>query len=231
MSASLPRVRSIKRRILLVLVILSGLLVVGVVFGASIGPVPVPFGKTMAILVHRMGIETSVPFSAREMLVVDQVRLPRVLVAVLVGAALGTSGTIMQGLFRNPLADPGIIGVSSGAAAGAVLCIASGWSMINRWMLPACAFFGAMASIAVVFGVWASGRQRNVSTLLLVGIGVNSLLTRSSAPSRDAREKRAGIAQHRLLVAGRPGRPFVGTRDTHLRPHHCGHPGRVDVWS
>lgn len=177
MSASLPRVRSIKRRILLVLVILSGLLVVGVVFGASIGPVPVPFGKTMAILVHRMGIETSVPFSAREMLVVDQVRLPRVLVAVLVGAALGTSGTIMQGLFRNPLADPGIIGVSSGAAAGAVLCIASGWSMINRWMLPACAFFGAMASIAVVFGVWASGRQRNVSTLLLVGIGVNSLLS------------------------------------------------------
>lgn len=177
MSAIVPRVRSIKRRLLLVLVILSVLLIAGIVFGSSVGPVPVPFGKTIAILLHRMGIETSLSVSARETLVVDQVRLPRVLIAVLVGAALGTSGTIMQGLFRNPLADPGIIGVSSGAATGAVLCIAFGWSVINRWMLPACAFVGAIASIALVFGVWASGRQRNVTTLLLVGIGVNSLLS------------------------------------------------------
>lgn len=176
-STSAPRVSWFKRRIASTLTLLSALLIVGVIVGSSIGPVPVPFEKTVAIVLQRLGIETGISFSAREALVIDQVRLPRVLVAVLVGAALGTAGTIMQGLFRNPLADPGVIGVSSGAAVGAVTCIAFGWSTIHRWMLPAFAFAGAMASIALVFGVWASGRLRNVSTLLLIGIGVNSLLS------------------------------------------------------
>lgn len=172
-----PQVRTFHRRIASVLAILAGLLVVAVILGSSIGPVPVPFDKTVAIVLQRLGFDTGVAFSAREALVVDQVRLPRVLTAVLVGAALGTAGTIMQGVFRNPLADPGVIGVSSGAAVGAVTCIALGWSAAHRWMLPAFAFAGAMASIALVFGIWASGRLRSVSTLLLIGIGINSLLS------------------------------------------------------
>lgn len=176
-STSRLSIRPIRWRIFSVMAVLSGLLIIGVIAASSIGPVPIPFSTTAAILLERLGIETGVAVAARDMLVVDQVRLPRVLVALLVGAALATSGTIMQGLFRNPLAEPGIIGVSAGAAAGAVISIASGWSMLNRWMLPTFAFVGAMTSIALVFGVWASGRQRNISTLLLVGIGINSLLS------------------------------------------------------
>lgn len=178
-AASEPPVHSasrIKRRMIIALLFLAGLLFFGIVLGSSVGPMAVPFDKTVAVLLQRVGVVIDVSVTEREALVIEQLRLPRVLVAVFVGAALATSGTIMQGLFRNPLAEPGIIGVSAGAAAGAVISIATGWSALNRWILPALAFAGAVSSIAIVFGVWSAGRRRSVSTLLLVGIGINSLL-------------------------------------------------------
>lgn len=172
-----PKAGTVKRRIAVTLTVLLALLIITVIVASSVGPVPVPFDKTVAVLLQKVGIQTDTIVTPREFLVVEQVRLPRVLVAMLVGAALAVSGTIMQGLFRNPLAEPGIIGVSAGAAAGAVISIATGWSMVNRWVLPGFAFVGGIASIAIVFGVWSAGRQRSVSTLLLVGIGINSLLS------------------------------------------------------
>lgn len=167
---------SMQRRMIVVLLVMAVLLFLGMVIGSSVGPFTVPFEKAAAVLLRRMGIVLDVPVTDREALVIEQLRLPRVLVAVLVGGALATSGTIMQGLFRNPLAEPGVVGVSAGAAAGAVIAIATGWAALHRWVLPAFAFVGAIASIALVFGVWLAGRQRSVSTLLLVGIGINSLL-------------------------------------------------------
>src|SRR5690606_3776807 len=137
-----PQIRAFHRRIASVLAILAGLLFVAVILGSSIGPVPVPFDKTVASVLQRLGLDTGIAFTAREALVVGQGLGPRVLAAVSVGARLGAAGTIMPGSFRNALAEPGVMGVSSGAAVGAVRCIALGWSTAHRWMLPAFAFAG-----------------------------------------------------------------------------------------
>ncbi len=109
--------------------------------------------------------------------VVVSVRLPRALVALLVGGALGVAGAALQGLFRNPLADPGVLGVSSGASLGAVLAIAAGIAARAVWTLPLCAFAGAAADALLVFAIAARrGRGRLFTgTLLLVGVAVGAL--------------------------------------------------------
>ncbi|MFD0663167.1 FecCD family ABC transporter permease [Thermocatellispora tengchongensis] len=112
--------------------------------------------------------------TTREALVVEQIRLPRVLVAVLVGAALGLAGSVMQALFGNPLAEPGVTGVSAGAAVGAVLAITSGAA--GTFVLPAAAFAGALLTVGAVYGIAALSRSRGLATVLLVGIALNALL-------------------------------------------------------
>lgn len=108
---------------------------------------------------------------AQAQLVLD-LRLPRVLLAALVGAALALSGAAMQGVFRNPLADPGLVGVSSGAMIGAVLAIFLGNPLgLGPWAVPAAAFAGALAVTAVTMSV-ARGSD---SMLLLAGIAINAL--------------------------------------------------------
>src|SRR5699024_5074389 len=104
--------------------------------------------------------------------------LPRLLLAIAVGAALAVSGAAMQGLFRNPLADPGLIGVSSGAALGAVLVIVLGSYM--PWLgsiaaLPLAASMGGLAATAIVYRLGRGADQTDVATLLLAGIAVNAI--------------------------------------------------------
>jgi len=110
-------------------------------------------------------------------LVIVQVRLPRALVALLVGGGLAVAGATLQGLFRNPLADAGVLGVSSGASLGAVLAIYLHLAGRAVWTLPLCAFLGAAADGLVVFAIAARrGRGRLFSgTLLLVGVAVGAL--------------------------------------------------------
>src|SRR5690554_1992260 len=89
---------SIKRRMTIALLLLTAFLFCGVVLGSSVGPMSVPFDKTAAVLLQRIGVGIDAAIADRDALVIVQIRLPRVLVAVLVGAALATSGTIMQAL-------------------------------------------------------------------------------------------------------------------------------------
>ena len=93
-----------------------------------------------------------------------------------VGAALGVAGATMQGLFRNPMADPGIIGVSAGGAVGAVVAIATGMAGLFFLALPAFAFVGAIASTFLVYGIAAVGGRFSMPTLLLAGVAVNAFL-------------------------------------------------------
>lgn len=163
-------------RLVLVVAVLGTALAAGVIVATSIGPVSVPFEQTAAIIASKFGMALPVSFAEREMLVIDQVRLPRVLVGALVGAALGVAGVIMQGLFRNPLAEPGVVGVSSGAALGAVAAFFFGWVAINRWILPGAAFAGAVAAVIIVYAISSVGRRQSIATLLLVGIAMNAFL-------------------------------------------------------
>lgn len=103
-----------------------------------------------------------------------QIRVPRMLVAMLVGAALSASGLVMQAYFRNSLASPGLLGVSSGGAAGAVIALASGLTVVSLWVLPVAAVAGAfVATLAVVMlARHGTGTER----LLLAGIALNALL-------------------------------------------------------
>ncbi len=110
--------------------------------------------------------------------VITLIRLPRLLLAIAVGAALAVSGAAMQGLFRNPLADPGLIGVSSGAALGAVLIIVLGTYLPLAGgiaALPIAASLGGLAAAAVVYRLGRDAGHADVATLLLAGIAVNAI--------------------------------------------------------
>lgn len=112
-------------------------------------------------------------------MVVRELRLPRMILAALVGSALALSGAILQGLFRNPLADPGLIGVSSGAALGAVsvIVMASWWlNPVPVWLLPMMAFVGALLATLVVWRIATRQSGTDVSLLLLAGIAINALV-------------------------------------------------------
>lgn len=105
--------------------------------------------------------------------IIREIRLPRTLLAILVGAALGLSGAAMQGFLRNPLAEPGLLGVSGGAALGAVLAIYTGLTMSGLLFLPLLAMAGAILAVLLAYAL--AGRTGNSHTLILAGIAVSSL--------------------------------------------------------
>ena len=112
--------------------------------------------------------------------VLVEIRLPRVILAGLVGASLGISGAALQGLFRNPLADPGLIGVSAGAALGATLVIVLGSSFVGNFalgsfLLPLGAIIGAMSVILLLYFLTKGFGYQGVTYMLLVGIAVNAI--------------------------------------------------------
>lgn len=109
---------------------------------------------------------------AGDQLVVWSIRLPRAIAAFLVGAALGLSGAALQGLLRNPLAEPGILGVSASASLAATFALYYGLAAISPWVLPVFAILGALAATALL--ALAAIRTRSVVTLILIGVGLSS---------------------------------------------------------
>jgi iron complex transport system permease protein len=106
-------------------------------------------------------------------MVMAEIRLPRTLLAVLVGGTLGLCGAGLQGLLRNPLAEPGILGVSSGAAFGAVVMFYFGLAGLDSMLLPIAAIFGSLGALALLYLL--AGRRGQLLRLILAGIGVNAL--------------------------------------------------------
>ena len=141
----------------------------------SLGPVNIPASHVASIVLSFFGLDAA-GFGRTEQLVIEQIRLPRIVVGASVGVALGVAGATMQGLFRNPMADPGIIGVSAGGAVGAVVAIATGMTGLFFLALPAFAFMGAVAATFLVYGIAAVGGRFSMATLLLAGVAVNAFL-------------------------------------------------------
>lgn len=112
-----------------------------------------------------------------EATIILQIRLPRIILGMLVGAALSIAGTTMQGLFKNPMADPYIVGISSGAALGAISTIIFGLSIFGMYTIPLMAFIGAAAAIFLVYNIASVRGKLPVSTLLLAGIAVTLFLS------------------------------------------------------
>jgi iron complex transport system permease protein len=144
----------------------------------AIGAVWVSPASTLRLLAWKVGLTDRPDVSHAAEVIVFQLRLPRVLLAAVVGAALAASGTVFQGLFRNALADPAIIGVSSGAALGAVLVIVTvGAGAIGAFAVPLAAFAGAMTTAIVVYRLARIGPAVHVATLLLAGIAVAAVIS------------------------------------------------------
>ncbi|WP_247196350.1 iron ABC transporter permease [Streptomyces sp. GESEQ-35] len=140
---------------------------------AGIGAYPIPIGDVVSSVQHKAGLGGAELDRVAES-VLWNVRFPRIVLALLVGASLGCAGALMQGVFGNPLAEPGTIGVSLGAAVGAVASIALGLTFFGNWTLPAMAFVTGLATVLLVYGMSRSGGRTEVVTLILTGIAVNA---------------------------------------------------------
>ncbi len=147
-----------------------------VVTAAAVGPYAIPLSHTAAILLEPTGLRLLPTIGDTERAIVESIRLARIALALTVGAALGVAGAVMQGLFRNPMADPGIIGVSAGGALGAVVAIAAGVATASPLALPAMAFAGAAGALALVFAVAAAGGRFSMAALLLAGVAVSTFI-------------------------------------------------------
>lgn len=155
--------------------ILAAMLIGALLLGAGIGAVAVPPDVALAIILNKVGINLEVAFTQQQMAVLWNIRLPRVVLGALVGAALAVSGALLQGIFRNPLADPGLIGVSSGAALGAVFTIISGIAVFGIYTLPIAAFLAGAATTLLVYQLSRRHGRTDVAMLLLVGVALNAL--------------------------------------------------------
>lgn len=167
-----------KMRKSLIFTLLLALLLIAALFSLNCGQIRVPLINVLAIISQRLGLTLldNTAFTNEQMAVVWFIRMPRLLVGLLVGAALGVAGAVMQGVFSNPLADPGLIGVSSGAAAGAVLCIALNLQAVSMYNLPAFAFCGSILAVCLTVFLAMRNGKIPVMTLLLAGVAVGLFL-------------------------------------------------------
>lgn len=164
------------RRDALAFAALGALFIVVMVAATAFGTANVPPTRALRILWDALiGAEGDYPAWQRTVLV--WVRLPRVVTAALVGGGLALTGAVMQAIFRNPMAEPGIIGVSSGAAFGAVTALYLGATTFSMLLAPTGAFLGALACTFIVYALASNGRGRvATTTLLLAGVAVGSIV-------------------------------------------------------
>nr|WP_169715577.1 iron chelate uptake ABC transporter family permease subunit [Pseudomonas oleovorans] len=148
----------------------------------ALGPVSLPLGDTLRAALRLLGLPLTADASLQQAeLIMAQIRMPRTLLGLTVGMVLALCGVAMQGLFRNPLADPGLVGVSSGAALGAAVAIVGGAAFgglpeaFAPYLLSACAFVGGLLVTALVYRLGRRDGQTNVATMLLAGIALTAL--------------------------------------------------------
>jgi len=179
---TLARVRwvdALRHRPLLLVSLGLVLMVVCLIAGIAVGNVSVAPSDTIAILAHRfLGWPVAVTWPPAAETIVLEIRLPRVLTAMAVGAALSLAGTTFQGLLRNPLADPYVLGTASGAALGAAIAVLLPIqvALLGLGLLHLFAFVGALLAVAVVYRVSQLGALSSLTSVLLTGYAVGSLL-------------------------------------------------------
>ena len=150
------------------------------VLSSMIGPARIPFGECVSILCSRLPwVSRGDEVSEVHETIILRIRLPRILLASLVGASLAVAGVVFQGLLRNPLAEPYILGVSSGAAVGATVVMVAGLGMAAGGFafVPAAAFVGALVAMTAAYQLARLGRTVPVHTLILAGVVVNAFFS------------------------------------------------------
>lgn len=159
---------------------LLGILAAALLLSIGVGAVLIPPAAVVRLLIGSLsGSQLPADLPATFEAIVLQIRLPHAALITLTGAALGGSGAVYQGVFRNPLADPYLIGVASGGGLGAVLALAINWpdTLLGLYTIPAAAFAGAALTVAAVYSLARVGRTVPTTTLILAGVAVSSLTT------------------------------------------------------
>ena len=171
----------VRRASLRPLVLLAALLAAAALFGAALGPVAMSPWQILGSLGERLGLDPGASLSARDEIILWSIRLPRIALAGVVGAALAASGVVMQGVVRNPLADPGILGIANGAAVGAVAFLVLGAPLtqavpeLGSWLLPACSFLAALVASFMTLRLARIEGELSTTALLLGGVGLAAL--------------------------------------------------------
>jgi iron complex transport system permease protein len=155
------------------------LLVVASVASAVVGPASIePWDAVQVIVGHLPFVDLDAGLSERQLDILRVVRFPRVALGAVVGATLALAGGAYQGVFRNPLADPFLLGVAAGAGLGATFAIVAGGGSVGPFqLLPAAAFVGAVGGVLLTYGLGRSVGDRTASTLILAGVAVAAFLT------------------------------------------------------
>lgn len=162
-------------------IVLSVTCVLAIWLSLALGPVSLPLMDTLRAGLRLLGVPVSGDNLEQAELILGQIRVPRTLLGLAVGAVLALSGVAMQGLFRNPLADPGLVGVSSGAALGAAVAIVAGaWyggisEMIAPYLLSISAFAGGLIVTGIVYRLGRRDGQTSVGIMLLAGVAMTAL--------------------------------------------------------
>lgn len=162
-------------------IVLGVTCVLAIWLSLALGPVSLPLMDTLRAGLRLLGVPVSGANLEQAELILGQIRVPRTLLGLAVGAVLALSGVAMQGLFRNPLADPGLVGVSSGAALGAAVAIVAGaWyggisEMIAPYLLSISAFAGGLIVTGIVYRLGRRDGQTSVGIMLLAGVAMTAL--------------------------------------------------------
>lgn len=156
----------------LIFTMLAVLAAITLVIGVIVGPVTIPIPETLAYFIGQGNVGDSL--LSPNQWIISQIRLPRVLLGLLVGYALAISGSTMQGLFRNPLASPYVLGIASGASTGAALVIL--FDLGGALFLPLGAFIGGLLAVTIVYRLaQEQGKRTSVYTLILAGVAIGAL--------------------------------------------------------
>jgi iron complex transport system permease protein len=153
-------------------------LAVSVLLGLALGSVSLPLGDVIGVIVRRLGLAVPVTWAPSAETIVLELRLPRVLAAIAVGAGLSVAGATFQGLLRNPLADPYVLGTASGAALGAAVALLLPVQivLVGLGLVQLLAFGGAVVAVVVVYRLARIGPSSSMTSVLLTGYAVGSLL-------------------------------------------------------
>jgi len=156
-------------------VVLAVALVVIAVIAAGVGQLRIPPAEVLGSLAHRLNLDIGrMPSHPQGDNALWTIRFPRVVMALLVGAALATAGALMQGVFGNPLAEPGVVGVSAGAALAASTVIVFGFTFLGSWTIAVFAFVGGLVTTGVVYLLSREKGRTETVTLVLTGVAVNA---------------------------------------------------------
>jgi iron complex transport system permease protein len=184
-------------------------LLVSLLMALCLGAVPYSPREVLLEALRVAGLSTGAGLDEAHTVILGEIRLPRVLLAALIGGALAVTGALLQVVFQNPMADASLLGVGSGAALGAVIAVKLGWSFDIFLALPAAAFVGALGAALVVYMVAQGTRSSSLTSLILTGLAVSAFLSGLTSIILIASEEFRVRAVFFWLAGGLEGRGFT----------------------